>query len=83
MKANSKVAAETEASSLEFNILTEEMKTRLRQSSRVRALLRSKKLQNKILAVDGADDRFRELKKARLDPEFDMIIEVMLEELGS
>jgi len=45
-------------------------------------MLKSKKFQNKVKAVDSSDDRHLELKKARIDPEFDKMIEDILEELG-
>jgi hypothetical protein len=79
---DSKASIQTKDMSSEFVVLTEDMKNRLRQSTRVRSMLRSKKFQAKVRAVDRAEDRQRELKKARLDPDFDKLIENMLDELG-
>ena len=60
-------------------ILSGEQKKRLSSNVLLTNLLKSQKLQYKITAIDGSDNRLRELKRARGNKEFEDVVCLILD----
>jgi hypothetical protein len=59
-------------------ILTEGEKNKLKRSDVLISQLKSKRLVDELLRIDTAEDRQGELKKARANPEFESVMNLLL-----
>lgn len=62
-----------------FHIITDEDKKNIRRSTKIKCLVRSKRLQETLHTIDGADDRQQRLKSYRKNPEFEEFIQELLQ----
>jgi hypothetical protein len=65
-------------SSQSERILTDFEKQKLRNSELIKSQLRSKRLVSDLMKIDSAEDRQDELKRARINPEFEQFVNTLL-----